>query len=191
MPQDIIVGVRAVESAVALVDACGVHDAGEFTRRQLQEMDPTVRADVLRVLDCVVRGLPVHWRRRRGVPQLMVFLDGPDNVRMEKVTLRELAKHGYLDEFNRWSAGIPSAKAKEHGCAALVYGDRIHARVVQIGPFGSAWHLPDARVDVCTAHRDLRLNQTFSLNFDVKGWLFPRLVFHKWVYDTISGTYED
>ncbi|MGW3955384.1 hypothetical protein ACWEKM_31630 [Streptomyces sp. NPDC004752] len=167
-----------------------MNDAGEFMLRQLQELDPAVRADVLRILDCVVRGLPAHWRRRKGVPQFIVFLDGPENVRMERITFRELSEHGHLDEFSRWSAGIPSAKAEQHGCAALVYGDRIHARVFQIGLFGSAWHLPDVRVDVCTAHRDLRLNQTFSLDFDVKGRLFPRLVFQKWVYDTIARACE-
>ncbi|GGQ13151.1 hypothetical protein GCM10010266_40220 [Streptomyces griseomycini] len=181
----------AVESAVALVDACGVNESGAFMLRRLQELDPAVRADVLRVLDRVVRGLPAHWRRRKGVPQLMVFLDGPENVRMERTTFRELSEHGYLDEFSRWAAGVPAAKAKEHGCAALVYGDRVHARIFQVGPFGSAWHLPDVRVDVCTAHRDLRLCQTFSLDFEVEGRFFPRLVFKEWVHDAIARARQD
>lgn len=154
--------------------------------KQLQSLDPAVRADVLRVLDCVVRGLPAHWRRRRGVPQLMVYLDGPENVRMEKLTLRELSEHGYLDEFSRWAGGVPASKAREHGCAALVHGNRIHARINRIGPIGSGRHLPDTFVCVRIVHRDLRMSPSFSLTFDVEGRLSPRLVFHEWVLDTIA-----
>lgn len=145
-----------------------------------------MRVDVLRVLDCVGRGLPVHWRRRRGVPQLMVFLDGPEDVRMERITLRELSEHGYLDEFSRWVSSVPVSKAREHRCAALVYGDRIHARINQVGPFGSGWHLPDTFVCVRIAHRDLSMSRSFSLKFDVEGRLFPRLVFHQSLFDTIA-----
>lgn len=86
--------------------------------REIQSLDATVRADVLRVLDCVVRGLPAHWQRRRGVPQLMVFLDGPENVRMEKITLRELSEHGYLDDFIRWAN---SARHRKPGSTAVPF----------------------------------------------------------------------
>jgi hypothetical protein len=171
---------------VFLVDACGVVEDSEYMLRELRSLDPAVRADVLRVLDGVVRGLPAHWRRRRGVPQLMVFLDGPEDVRLEKVTLRELSEYGYLDEFSRWVGSVPVSRAREHGCAALVYGNRIHARINQIGPVGSGWHLPDTFVCVRIAHRDLRMSLTFSLKFDVEGRFFPRLVFQKRVFDTIA-----
>ncbi|WP_327241351.1 hypothetical protein [Streptomyces sp. NBC_01320] len=59
-----------------------MNEDGEYMLRELQSLGPAVRADVLRVLDCGVQGLPAHWRRRRGVPQLMVFLDGPEDVRV-------------------------------------------------------------------------------------------------------------
>lgn len=154
--------------------------------RELQSLDATVRADVLRVLDCVVRGLPAHWQRRRGVPQLMVFLDGPENVRMEKITLRELSEHGYLDDFSRWANSVPASKAREHGCAVLVHGNRIHARINGIGPIGSGWHAPDTFVCVRTVHRDVRMRPSFSFRFDVEGLLFPQLVFHEWVFDTLA-----
>lgn len=159
---------------------------GAYMLRELQSLDPTVRADILRVLDCVVRGLPAHWQRRKGVPQLMVFLDGPENVRMEKITLRELSGHGYLDEFSRWAGSVPVSKAREHGCAALVHGNRIHARINRIGPIGSGWRSPDTFVCVRTVHRDLRMSPSFSLKFDVEGRFFPRLVFHEWVFGTIA-----
>ncbi|MBD0424508.1 hypothetical protein H0H10_35995 [Streptomyces sp. TRM S81-3] len=157
---------------------------------QLQDVDPAVCTDVLRVLDCIVRELPAHWRRRRGVPQLMAFLDGPTHVRMERITFRELHRFGHLDEFSRWASAVPAAKAAEHGCAALVHGDRIHARIFRIGPFGSAWHRPDVRVDVRFGHREQRLMPTFSLPFDVKGRLFPRLVFREWIADNIARARE-
>ncbi|MEU0038482.1 hypothetical protein [Streptomyces sp. NPDC006333] len=163
-----------------------MNEASAFMRGQLRALDPAVRADVLRVLDRVVRDLPAHWRRRKGVPQLMVFLDGPATVRVERITFGELSRYGYLDEFSRWAAAVPAARAEGHGCAALVYGDRVHARINRIGPFGSAWHLPDTRVDVRTAHRDLRTSPTFSLPFEVEGRLFPRLVFPAWVSDTLT-----
>lgn len=176
----------AVEATDALVDAGEVDEASAFMLRQLRALDPAVRADVLRVLDRVVRDLPAHWRRRKGVPQLMVFLDGPAAVRVERITFREMSRHGYLDEFSRWSASVPAARAEDQGCAALVYGDRIHARINRIGPFGSAWHLPDTRVDVRTVHRELRVSPTFSLPFEIEGRLFPRLVFPAWVSDTLT-----
>ncbi|MEV6618456.1 hypothetical protein AB0N31_32255 [Streptomyces sp. NPDC051051] len=163
-----------------------MNTASEYMLRELRSLDPAVRADILRVLDCVVRELPAHWRRRKGVPQLMVFLDGPGDARMEKTTLRELSEHGYLDEFSRWAGGVPVAKAREHGCAALVHGDRIHARINRIGPLGSGWHLPDTFVLVRTVHRDVRMSPSFSLKFDIEGRFFPRLVFHQRVLDTIA-----
>ncbi|MFG2479187.1 hypothetical protein [Streptomyces fagopyri] len=163
-----------------------MNEASTFVLGQLRALEPPVRADVVRVLDRVVRDLPAHWRRRRGVPRLVVFLDGPASVRVKRITFGELSRHGYLDEFSRWSAAVPAARAEDHGCAALVYGDRIHARINRIGPFGSAWHLPDTRVDVRTVHRDLRTSPTFSLPFEVEGRLFPRLVFPAWVSDTLT-----
>ncbi|WP_371673937.1 hypothetical protein OG985_43425 [Streptomyces sp. NBC_00289] len=105
---------------------------------------------------------------------------------MDRTTLRELSEYGYLDEFSRWVAAVPAALAREHGCAALVYGNRIHARINQIGPYGSSWHLPDTHVQVRTVHRDLRMSPAFSLTFDVTGRLFPRLVFHDWVPDALA-----
>ncbi|MEU1529713.1 hypothetical protein [Streptomyces fagopyri] len=161
-------------------------EASTFMRGQLRALEPPVRADVLRVLDRVVRDLPAHWRRRKGVPRLMVVLDGPAAVRVETITFGELSRHGYLDEFSRWAAAVPAARAADHGCAALVYGDRIHARINRIGPIGSAWHLPDTRVHVRVAHRDLRVSPTFSLPFEVEGRLIPRLVFPVWVSDTLT-----
>ncbi|MFB7333203.1 hypothetical protein ACFC00_16305 [Streptomyces adustus] len=161
-------------------------DEGGYTLRELQSLDPAVRADVVRVLDCVVRDLPARWRRRKGVPRLMVFLDGPEDVRMEGITFLELSEYGYLDEFSRWSGLVPVEKAREHGCAALVHGDRIHARINQIGPFGSGWHVPDTSVHVHIAHRDLKLLRHFSFKFDVKGRLFPRLVFRQPITDTLA-----
>jgi hypothetical protein len=118
----------------------------------------------------------------------MAFLDGPENVRMERTTLRELYKsHGYLDELHRWVGSVPVEKAGEHGCAALVYGNRIHARINQIGPIGSAWFSPDSFAQVRVVHRDPHLLfLAFSLTFDVEGWIFPRLVFHGWVFDTLT-----
>ncbi|MFD8424409.1 hypothetical protein [Streptomyces sp. NPDC059466] len=163
-----------------------MNESGAFLLGQLRALEPAVRADVLRVLDRVVRDLPAHWRRRKGVPRLMVSLDGPAAVRVERISFAEMSRHGYLDEFSRWSASVPAARADAHGCAALVYGDRIHARINRIGPFGSAWHLPDTRVDVRTVHRDLRVSPTFSLPFEVEGRLFPRLVFPPWVSDTLT-----
>ncbi|MFE7711625.1 hypothetical protein ACFU6I_39055 [Streptomyces sp. NPDC057486] len=177
---------RIVELVVLLVDACGVNEDGASMLRELQSLDPAVRADVLRVLDCVIQNLPAHWQRRKGVPQLMVFLDGPKDVRMEKITLRELSGHGYLDEFARRAGSVPVSKAREHGCAALVHGNRIHARINQIGPAGSGRHRPDTFVCVRTVHRDLRMSPSFSLTFDVEGRLFPRLVFHQRVFGTIA-----
>lgn len=158
----------------------------EYIPRELQSLDPAVRADILCVLDRVVRDLPAHWRRRKGVPQLMVFLDGPESARMERITLRELSEHGYLDEFSRWDGIVPVSKAREHGCAALVHGNRIHARINRIGPFGSGWHAPDTFVTVRVAHRDMRMLRSFSFEFDVEGRLFPRLVFPRWVHDGIA-----
>uniref|UniRef100_A0AAU3I9T2 Uncharacterized protein n=1 Tax=Streptomyces sp. NBC_01393 TaxID=2903851 RepID=A0AAU3I9T2_9ACTN len=105
---------------------------------------------------------------------------------MEKITLRELSEHGYLDELSRWDGIVPVLKAREHGCAALVYGNRIHARINQIGPFGSGWHAPDTSVFVRIAHRDVRMLRSFSFEFDVEGRFFPRLVFPRWVFDTIA-----
>ncbi|MFD7878243.1 hypothetical protein ACFV5G_29790 [Streptomyces sp. NPDC059766] len=161
-------------------------DDGGHLLGELQSLDPAVRADVVRLLDHVVRDLPAHWRRRTGVPQLMVFLDGPRDVRMERITLRELSEHGYLDEFSRWAGGVPVAKAREHGCAALVHGNRIHARINRIGPFGSGWHAPDTSVFVRIAHRDLTMTRSLSFEFDVEGRLLPRLVFPRRILDTLA-----
>ncbi|MEU6277199.1 hypothetical protein ABZ871_33100 [Streptomyces populi] len=158
----------------------------ESMRRELQSLDPAVRADILCVLDCVVRDLPAHWRRRKGVPQLMVFLDGPGSARMERITLRELSEHGYLDEFSRWDGIVPVLKAREHGCAALVHGNRIHARINRIGPFGSGWQAPDTFVTARVSHRDMNLLRSFSFTFDVEGRIFPRLVFPRRVHDSIT-----
>ncbi|MET7452778.1 hypothetical protein ABZT03_12945 [Streptomyces sp. NPDC005574] len=163
-----------------------MNEHSAFVLRELQALDSAPRADVLRVLECVVRDLPAHWRRRTGVPQLMVHLDGPRDARMERTTLRELSEHGYLDEFSRWISGVPAALAREHGCAAVVFGDRIHARINRIGPYGSGWHLPDTHIMVRVVHRDLRMPPAFSLTFDVTGRLFPRLVFHDWVFDALA-----
>ena len=116
----------------------------------------------------------------------MVFLDGPADVRVERTTLREPSRHGYLDEFSRWSGGVPAAKAAEHGCAALVFGDRVHARINRNGPYGSAWHLPDTRVHVGTVHRDLRMSPSFSFGFHVEGLLVPRPAFPDRVSDTVA-----
>ncbi|MER6439040.1 hypothetical protein ABT275_22155 [Streptomyces sp. NPDC001185] len=160
-------------------------EASAFLLGQLRALEPAVRADVLRVLDGVVRDLPAHWRRRAGVPRLLVFLDGPQAVRTERITFREMSRYGYLDEFSRWASAVPAARAEDHGCAALVYGDRIHARINRIGPFGSPLHLPDTRVDVRTVHQDLRTSPTFSLPFEVEGRFRPRLVFPAWVGDTL------
>ncbi|MER7486959.1 hypothetical protein ABTY20_13875 [Streptomyces sp. NPDC126497] len=157
-----------------------------YTLDELRKLDPAVRADVLCVLDRVVRDLPAHWRRRTGVPQLMVFLDGHGDARTERTGLRELARHGFLDEFHRWVRGVPAERAQEHGCAALVYGDRIHARINRIGPFGSPRFAPDTRVHVQVAHRDLRMAPGFSFPFGTGGRLFPRLVFHDWVPEILD-----
>ncbi|MFI8191497.1 hypothetical protein ACIF8T_22200 [Streptomyces sp. NPDC085946] len=163
-----------------------MNETSAFILGRLREADPAVRDDLLRILDGVVRDLPARWRRRKGVPRLMVSLDGPHGVRVEPVTFGELSRHGFLDEFSRWAAGVPVAKARETGCAALVYGNRIHARFNQIGPYGSAWHLPDTRVHIRTAHRDMRMSPDFSLPFEVEGRFFPRLVFPDWVSDTLA-----
>ena len=165
-----------------------MNQAAAYTLRELRALDPAVRADVLCVLDRVARDLPVHWSRRAGIPQLMVFLDGDGDggARTERTGLRELARHGYLDEFHRWVGGVPAEKAREHGCAALVYGDRIHARINQFGPFGSARFAPDTRAHVRVAHRDLRLGTSFSFPFDTEGRFFPRLVLHDWVSETLD-----
>ncbi|MGX4688689.1 hypothetical protein [Streptomyces sp. JNUCC 63] len=165
-----------------------MNKSGEYMLNELQRLDPARRADVVRILDGIVQGLPAHWRRRKGVPQLMVFLDGPENVRVERTTLWEMSKsHGYLDELHRWVGNVPVEKAKEHGCAALVYGNRIHARINQIGPIGSAWFSPDSFAQVSVVHGNPHpLSLAFSLTFDVEGRIFPRLVFHEWVFDTLA-----
>ncbi|MFD7703074.1 hypothetical protein [Streptomyces caelestis] len=163
-----------------------MNQAAAYTLDELRKLDPAVRTDVLCVLDRVVRDLPAHWSRREGVPQLMVFLDGHGDARTERTGLRELARHGFLDEFHRWVRGVPAEKAEEHGCAALVYGDRIHARINRIGPFGAARFRPDTRAHVQVSHRDLRTGPAFSFPFETEGRLFPRLVFHDWVAETLD-----
>lgn len=163
-----------------------MNQAAAYTLRELRTLAPAVRADVLRVLDRVVLDLPAHWSRREGIPQLLVFPDRQGNARTRRTGLRDLARHGFLDEFHRWAAGVPAETAREHGCAALVYGDRIHARINRIGPFGSARFLPDTRAQVLVAHRDLRRGPAFSFPFDVEGRLFPRLVLHDWVHETLD-----
>lgn len=160
--------------------------AAAYTLDELRKLDPAVRADVLCVLERVVADLPDRWSRRGGVPQLMVVLDGRGGARTERTGLRELAGYGYLDEFHRWERGVPAARAREHGCAALVYGDRIHARINRIGPFGSPRFAPDTRVHVRVAHRELPLAPGFSFPFRTGGGLFPRLVFHDWVPETLD-----
>ena len=81
---------------------------------------------------------------------------------------------------------LPAEKAEEHGCAALVYGNRIHARINRIGPFGSARFLPDTCAHVRVSHRDLRRGTAFSFPFETEGRLFPRLVLHDWVVETLD-----
>ncbi len=158
-----------------------MNQAAAHTLEELRALAPAVRTDVLRVLDRVVLEVPAHWSRRKGVPQLMVLLDGRGDARTERTGLRELARHGFLDEFHRWVRGVPAGRAEEHGCAALVFGDRIHARINRIGPFGSPRLFPDTRVHVELAHRDLRRGLAFSFPFGTEGRLFPRLVCQDWV----------
>ncbi|MBT3154183.1 hypothetical protein HTV45_25485 [Streptomyces sp. CHD11] len=165
-------------------DATNPHAA--YTLGELRRLDPAVRADILCVLDRVARDLPAHWSRRKGVPQLMVFPDGHGDARVERTSLREMAEYGYLDELHRWVRGVPAAKAREHGCAALVYGNRIHARINRIGPFGAPRFAPDTHVAVCVAHRDVPMAPDFSLTFDTVGRFLPRLVFHDWVAETLD-----
>lgn len=67
-----------------------------------------------------------------------------------------------------------------------MYGDRIHARINRIGPFGSARFLPDTRAHVQVSHRDLRTGPAFSFPFEIEGRLFPRLVLHDRVVETLD-----
>lgn len=157
--------------------------------RELRALSPAVRTDFLRVLDGVVGALPAHWRRGKGVPQLWVFLDGPEDspvVRVERTSLRELSEHGYLDEFSRWAPSLAVSKAREGRCAALIYGNRVHARIWQIGPWGSGRHLPDTFACVFIGHRELGTYRYFSLDFEVHGRLFPRLAFPESVLDLLA-----
>lgn len=151
-----------------------MNQAAAYMLDELRKPDPAVRADVLCVLDRVVRDLPAHWSRRKGVPRLMVFLDGHGDARTERTGLREPARHGFLDEFHRWVRGVPAGKAEAHGRPALVHGDRTHARIDRTGPFGSARFLPDTRAQVQVSHRDLRTGPAFSFPFEIEGRLFPR-----------------
>ncbi|MFJ8907856.1 hypothetical protein ACIRIU_23115 [Streptomyces sp. NPDC102351] len=157
-----------------------------YTLDTLRAVDPAARADVLRVLDRVVRDLPGRWSRGRGVPRLMVSLDGHGGARTERTELRELSRHGYLDELQRWVDAVPWDRAREHGCAALVYGDRIHARINRIGPYGAPRFVPDTHAHVRLAHRDVRGTLGFAFPFRTEGRLFPRLVFHDWVAGTLE-----
>lgn len=78
-----------------------MNQAAAYALDELRKPAPAVRADVLCVLDRVVRDLPAHWSRRKGAPQLMVFLDGHGDARTERTGLCEPARHGFLDEFHR------------------------------------------------------------------------------------------
>lgn len=163
-----------------------MNEAAAYTLDQLRALQPAVRTDVLRVLDRVVGGFPAHWSRRRGIPQLLVFLDGHGDARTERTGLREPARYGFLDELHRRVGTVPAHKAEGHGCAALVYGNRIHARINGIGPFGSARFSPDTRARVHVAHRDLRRGFALAFPFAVEGRLLPRLVVHDWVFETLD-----
>ncbi|CAL9371171.1 hypothetical protein SUDANB32_00863 [Streptomyces sp. enrichment culture] len=163
-----------------------VNRQATYTLDTLRALDPAARTDVLRVLDQVVADLPARWSRGRGVPQLMVSLDGRGGARTERTGLRELSRHGHLDELHRWVDAVPREKAREHGCAALVHGDRIHARINRIGPFGAPRSVPDSRAHLRLAHRDVRLTLGFAFPFRTEGRLFPRLVFHDWVSETLD-----
>jgi hypothetical protein len=157
---------------------------------RLREADPQPRADMVRVLERTARHLTEVWRRRRGVPMLMVYCDGPHAVRVERIGMRELSAYGYSDEFHRWS-GIPAhEKAQEHGCAALVYGDRVHARFNRIGPIGSPRFAPDTFASVILAHRDARHVPAVSFPFTVRGRVAPRLVFPPSLYDALARARE-
>ncbi len=162
-----------------------VNREATYTLDTLRALDPAVRTDVLRVLDQVVDDLPAHWSRGRGVPQLLVSLDGHGGARTERTGLRELSRHGYLDELHRWVDAVPWERARERGCAALVYGDRVHARINRIGPFGAPRFVPDTRAHVRLAHQDVRGTLGFTFPFRTEGRLFPRLVFHDWVPETL------
>lgn len=121
----------------------------------------------------------------------MVFLDGPKNVRMERLARGALSAYGYTDEFHRWAGGVPRAKAEEHGCAALVHGNRIHARFWQIGLYGAALLNPDTSVIIRMVHRHVSRDLHFGFRFDVKGRIFPRLVFPAWVLETLANARQD
>jgi hypothetical protein len=165
-------------------------DYGARLLARLRDIDPQPRTDMVRVLEETARHLTEVWRRRRGVPMLMVYCDGPRAVRVERIGMRELSAYGYSDEFHRWH-GIPAYEwAQEHGCAALVHGNRVHARFNRIGPIGSPRFAPDTFATVGLAHRDVRNAPAVSLPFTVHGRVAPRLVFPSRLYDALARARE-
>lgn len=165
--------------------SAGAYD--DYLVGRLRALDPAVRADVLRVLDGVVRELPRVWRRGTGVPQFLVHLDGPEEVRVERLGLRELCEqNGYPDEFSRWIGGVPVRKAAECGCAAVVYGNCVHSRFYRIGPFGSPRFAPDTFAVVAVSHRDAGVLPRADVHFDIEGRLFPRMVVRRRLPDVLA-----
>jgi hypothetical protein len=158
----------------------------EWWLEELLAVDPAPRADMVRVLERITRHLPEVWRRRRGVRMLMAHTDGPHEVRVARTGMATLSAYGYADEFHRW-AGLPvSDLAKEHGCAALVHGNRVHARFNQIGPFGAALFAPDTGAHIVLCHRDVRRMLGFGLSFTVRGRIAPRMVVDRGIHDALD-----
>jgi hypothetical protein len=148
-----------------------------------------VRADYLRVLDAVVRTVETRWRRSSGVPLLWFTLDATESgVQVTPTSLADLSVHGYLDEFSRWVDGAVAAKTRKHRCAALVHGDRVHARIAF--PIGAGWWAPDTFVAVRLHHVDRRLGTYLSLPFTRRGKIFQRLRFDETVPTRLARAQE-
>lgn len=162
----------------------------EVALAELRSLSAPVRADCLRILEAVVPAVTRRWRRRTGVPLLWLTLPPGDDpeVHVEPTDLYELAAaNGYLDEFRVWSGPAVYHRLDTSRCAALVYGDRVHAHMW--GPFsiGAGWWAPDSFVAVRIGHQVGRNIGYHSLGFSRRGVLWQRIRFDDGVHELFAA----
>jgi hypothetical protein len=173
----------------------------EYLAAKLDEQPPPVRADLVRVVRAVVADFPGRWSRRRRVPLRWVLVREKDDrveVRVEPATFRELSAYGYLDEFSRWVGRAVSSKREGEGyrCAALVYGDGVHAlinggclmQLLALLMYRRFYSIPpDSHVVVLANHESVRRMVEFDLVITVSGRLAPRARFHDDLHAFLEG----